>query len=144
MKEKIGIDATTESNPPKTHEVTGPLDDAKATDPEKKESSRATNLLFRAIYQNTPIMMHSIGMSHELVSVNRNWLETMGYEEAEVIGRKSSDFLTEASRRYAAEVALPRFLKTGAAKDVAYQMVKKNGEVIDVLLSAVAEIDSDG
>lgn len=144
MKEQIGIDATTESNPPKTHEVTGPLDDAKATDPEKKESSRATNLLFRAIYQNTPIMMHSIGMSHELVSVNRNWLETMGYEEAEVIGRKSSDFLTEASRRYAVEVALPRFLKTGAAKDVAYQMVKKNGEVIDVLLSAVAEIDSDG
>ncbi len=79
-----------------------------------------------------------------MVSVHRNWLEVLGYEEGEVIGRKSSEFLTEESRRFAVEGALPKFIKTGSARDVAYQMVKKNGDVIDVLLSAVAEMDANG
>ena len=39
---------------------------------------------------------------------------------------------------------MPEFFKTGVARDVEYQMVKKNGEVIDVLLSAVAERDKAG
>ena len=108
------------------------------------ELSQAEEYPLRAIYENTPVMMHSIGASHQLVSVNRTWLEVLGYEESEVIGRKSSEFLTEESRRHAIEVTLPKFIETGSARDVASQMVKKNGDVIDVLFSAVAEIDAGG
>ena len=74
-----------------------------------------------------PVLMQSLGANLEIVSVNRIWLEVLGYEESEVIGRKSSEFLTQASRLSDAEVALPKFLKTGSARDVAYKMLKKTG-----------------
>ena len=106
---------------------------------------RDSEELYRSLYDNTPVMMHSIDPKDgTLVSVNNNWLEVLGYERGKVIGRRSTDFLTPASRRYAIEVALPEFHKTGVAKDVEYQMVKKSGEVIDVLLSAVGHWEETG
>ncbi len=109
-----------------------------------EEALRKSEERYRFLYENTPVMMHSIDHDGRLVSVNNYWLEVLGYERSEVIGRRSTDFLTEASRRYAAEVALPEFFKTGSARDVEYQIVKKNGEVIDVLLSAIADRDEAG
>ena len=68
----------------------------------------------------------------------------MGYKEDEVIGSKSTEFLTEASRKYAVEVVLPDFFKNGYCTEVPYEFVKKNGETIDVLLSAISEKDDSG
>ena len=99
---------------------------------------------YRSLYNNTPVMMHSIDHDGKLTTVNDYWLEALGYERSDVLGRRSTDFLTEASRRRAIEVNLPRFQRTGVAKDIEYQMVKKNGEVIDVLLSGTAEFDEHG
>ena len=123
---------------------TGLFEVPEPTEQQLEELPRAEEYSLRAIYENTPVMMHTIGASQQIISVNRNWLQVLGYEESEVIGRKSSEFLTEESRRYAIDVALPKFIKTGSARDVACQMVKKNGDVIDVLFSAVAEIDASG
>ncbi|MFQ5751410.1 MAG: sigma 54-interacting transcriptional regulator, partial [bacterium] len=105
---------------------------------------RASEARYRTLYHHTPVMMHSIDRNGKLVSVNDFWLTTLGYEREEVIGRNSTEFLTEESQRYFKEVAFPEFLKTGFAKDVGYQMVKKNGEVIDILLSAIVEKDVTG
>ncbi|MFQ6043735.1 MAG: PAS domain-containing protein, partial [Candidatus Poribacteria bacterium] len=110
-----------------------------------EEELRTSEERFRSLYNNhTPVMMHLVDWDGNLVNVNDYWLEVLGYERGEVIGRKSTDFLTEESRRHAIEVAMPEFLKTGFAKDVEYHMVKKNGEVIDVLLSAIADRDREG
>ena len=109
-----------------------------------EEALRKSEERYRSMYNNTPIMLHSIDPNGQLVSVSDYWLESMGYEPNEVIGRKSTDFLSEASRRYAKEVTLPEFFKTGFAKNVPYQFVKKNGEIIDVLLSAISERDEEG
>ena len=99
---------------------------------------------YQSLYNNTPVMMHSLDAEGKLITVNDYWLQVLGYERSEVLGRMSADFLTEASRRHAVDVDLPRFLQTGVAKDVEYQMVKKNGDVIEVLLSATAEFDEQG
>ena len=61
-----------------------------------------------------------------------------------MIGRPSTDFLTEESRCYALETVLPEFMHTGICQDVAYQFVKKDGEILDILLSATAEWDACG
>jgi PAS domain S-box-containing protein len=99
---------------------------------------------YRSLYLNTPVMMHSIDREGRLLSVSKCWLESLGYEESEVLGRKSVEFLTPESRKYAEEIVLPEYFKKGACKNVPYQFVKKNGELIDVLLSAIAEFDADG
>ncbi|MBD3167969.1 MAG: PAS domain S-box protein [candidate division Zixibacteria bacterium] len=99
---------------------------------------------FRNIYNKTPVMLHSIDSDGLITNVSDYWLEVMGYKRDEVIGRKSVEFLTEQSRKYAREVILPDFYKNGFCNNVYYQFAKKNGEVIDVLLSAVVEKDSEG
>ena len=99
---------------------------------------------YRYLYENTPVMLHSIDGDCLLISVSNYWLEKLGYERSEVIGQKSTKFLTEESRRYAEEVVLPEYFKTSVCNRVAYQMVKKNGEIIDVLFSAIAERDRSG
>ena len=79
-------------------------------------------------------MVHSIDREARLVSVNRYWLEKLGYDRSEVIGRNFTEFLTDASSRFARDVVLPEFWKTGIAIEVEYQMVTNNGVVMDVLL----------
>ncbi|MHC1704951.1 MAG: PAS domain S-box protein [Tenuifilaceae bacterium] len=96
------------------------------------------------IYNNSPVMLHSIDSNGRLVSVSNYWLDIMGYERSEVIGRSSSDFLTPESREYAKNVVLPEFIQNGICKNVPYQFVKKNGEIIDTLLSAISEKDNIG
>ncbi len=99
---------------------------------------------YRSLYNNTPVMMQSIDSRGRLISVSDYWLDTLGYERAEVLGRESVEFLTPESRRFAREVVLPEYFKTGACRDVPYQIVKKNGEVVDVLLSAIVERNAAG
>ena len=89
-------------------------------------------------------MLHSIDQNGRLVSVSNYWTEALGYERSEVIGKKITQFFTEESQRYAEAIALPRFFRTGFVKEIPYQLVKKNGEIIDVLLSATLETNKHG
>lgn len=99
---------------------------------------------YRSIYNKTPAMLHSIDSSGAVVSVSDYWLDVMGYNRHEVIGRKSTDFLTESSKTYATTVSIPQFIHNGFLKDISYRFVKKNGEIMDTLLSAISETDKDG
>lgn len=96
------------------------------------------------LYQNLPVMIHSIDRDGVIRRVNKAWLETMGYEAEEVLGKASTEFLTEDSRKYAREVVLPAFFRDGQCSNIHYKFVKKSGAEIEVLLSASAEFDSDG
>jgi len=99
---------------------------------------------YRTLYKNTPVMMHAIDRQGNLLTFSDTWLEKLGYTEAEVAGRPSTDFLTEESKIYAKTVMLPEFFEKGYVRDVPYRFQKKNGEVIDTLLSAVTEKNEDG
>ncbi|MBN2808681.1 MAG: PAS domain S-box protein [Deltaproteobacteria bacterium] len=111
----------------------------------KAESAlRESEERYRSIYHNTPAMLHSINLSGCLVSVSDHWLEVLGYTRNEVVGAPLVDFLTPASRVYAREEVLPEFFRTGSCKDISYQYVRKDGTVMDVLLSAIGDRDPDG
>ncbi|NOJ26205.1 EAL domain-containing protein [Vibrio coralliilyticus] len=108
-------------------------------------TQRANALLKQAkqsyinLYEKTPSAMHSIGPDGKLVSVSDEWLNLLGYERHEVIGRASTEFLTESSAKHAKDIILPIFFKTGKITDIHYQMIRKSGEVIDVELSGFLE-----
>jgi len=99
---------------------------------------------YRSLYHHTPAMLHSIDEKLRLVSVSDHWAEEMGYTPEEIVGRKLTDFFTPESKVYAEETVFAEFFNTGVCKDIPYRFIKKNGEVIDVLLSAIADRDRHG
>ncbi|RLB67975.1 MAG: transcriptional regulator, partial [Deltaproteobacteria bacterium] len=109
-----------------------------------EQALRESEERYRSIYHNTPAMLHSINLSGCLVSVSDHWLEALGYERNEVVGEPLLGFLAPESRRYAQEEVLPEFFRDGFCKDINYQYVRKNGSVMDVLLSAIGDRDKDG
>ncbi|MDD0808854.1 PAS domain S-box protein [Curvibacter sp. RS43] len=111
---------------------------------EQKQALELAQERLRTMYETTPAMMHSIDVQGRLLHVSDAWLAGLGYERHEVIGRLSSDFLTEESRRRAREEVLPNFFASGHCEAVPYQMITRQGQVIDVLLSAILERDAQG
>lgn len=99
---------------------------------------------YRQLYEQTPAMLHSIDSDRRLVSVSDLWLETLGYDRDEVLGRDLSEFLTPESARKALQEVLPVFMRTGRCQDIEYQFLRKDGSAVDVLLSATAELDEAG
>ena len=105
---------------------------------------RQSESRYRSLYHNTPAMLHSIDTEGRLLSVSDYWVEIMGYSREEILGRPLTDFLTADSMKHAREDVFPAFFRNGYCKDIAYQLVKKNGEIIDVLLSGIADRNPDG
>ncbi|MGD8335977.1 MAG: PAS domain S-box protein [Desulfobacterales bacterium] len=109
-----------------------------------EKALRESEERYRTLYHNTPAMLHSINMQGYLVSVSDHWAEALGYKRSEVIGKKLTDFLTQDSRRYYEQNVFPEFVRKGACKDIPYQFVKKNGDIIDILLSAIIDREASG
>lgn len=101
-------------------------------------------VLESSLLQSIPAMLHSIDDAGVIIDISQRWLEILGYSRSEVIGRKSTDFLTEESRSYAIENVLPEFFRTGRCMDIPYQIVARDGRILDVLLSATSERDENG
>ncbi len=100
---------------------------------------RASEQRFRDLYNKTPVMLHSLDTDGVLVNVSDYWLEALGYERREVLGRRLVEFMTEDSQRRSMNIELPTFFRNGEIRDFEYRFVKKSGEIIDVLLSSRAE-----
>lgn len=109
-----------------------------------EEELRKSVERYRSLYHKTPVMLHSLDTEYRIVSVSEYWLDIMRYERIEVIGRRFADFLTDSSRRYVEEVVFRDVLETGSCREVSCEVVKKNREKMDVLLSIVAERNGDG
>ena len=99
---------------------------------------------YRQLYNRTPAMLQSFDRDLKLVSVSDRWLEVMGYERDEVIGRHITEFVTKDSRQLFRRESLPALLRTGFVTDAPRQLTKKNGEIIDTRISTVAEQDDRG
>jgi len=105
------------------------------------EESRAS---FRTLYESTPALLQSIDLEGRILTVSDAWLTSLGYARAQVIGRPCIDFLLPASRSYAQQVALPEFFARGRADGVPLKMLRQDGQVMDVLWSAVLQRDITG
>ena len=103
-----------------------------------------SELRVRRLYEATPAILHSIGPDGRILHVSDRWLALLGYRRDEVVGRLSSDFLTPASQAHAREVVLPAFFRNGHCDRVEYQFVRRDGGIVDVLLSAVLDRDDNG
>jgi PAS domain S-box-containing protein len=94
---------------------------------------------FRTLYRDTPLPLHSLGSDGRIDQVSDAWLSLLGYTRGEVIGRRFTDFMTAESKAQRRNVDRPILLQGGNITEAAYHLVKKSGEVIDVLLSLRVE-----
>ena len=110
---------------------------------EVAQALRNSERRYRTLYNDTPVMLHSIDNDGRLVAVNDHWLRVMGYTRDEVLGRPVTDFHTVESRRRAIE-GIAKLRAGEPRRDIEYRLVKRDGELIDVLLSATVERDEAG
>lgn len=109
-----------------------------------EQALRQSEARYRNLYHLTPAMLHSIDTNGRIVSVSDYWVEMLGYDREEVIGRPLIDFLTPKATQYALETVMPNFFNNGFVKDVTYEFIKKDGNVVEVMLSAIAERGTNG
>ncbi len=115
-----------------------------ACDPSVVAELKASAERLRLVYDNAPVMLQVCDADTRIVSVNRYWLETLGYRWEEVKGRQTLEFMTPSARKDAIHKVIPSLLRTGTMEGFEYQLVKKSGERIDVALTAVSELDAHG
>jgi diguanylate cyclase (GGDEF)-like protein/PAS domain S-box-containing protein len=96
---------------------------------------------YQLLYEATPAMLHSIDAQGRLVHVSDVWLTTLGYARDEVTGRLVVDFLTPASRAYATGTVIPELFRTGQCQGIEYQAVRKDGTLVDIVMSSVIQHD---
>ena len=99
---------------------------------------------YEKLFENVPVMLHSTNAEGELTDVNDLWLQTMGYTRDEVLGKDARQFLTSDSLARVNQTTLARLLKNGSIINVPYQAIKKNGEIIHILVNSYVERNTDG
>ncbi|WP_420582722.1 PAS domain S-box protein [Reichenbachiella sp.] len=92
---------------------------------------------FKAMYYNTPALFNSVDSEGKITEVGEYFLEATGFTREEVVGKMAFDFLTPESKSYGLSKVFPEYVQTGYCKDIPFQFVKKNGEIMDVLFSSV-------
>jgi PAS domain S-box-containing protein len=98
---------------------------------------------FRSLYNRTPVMLHSLNQNGDFVSVSDYWLAKLGYQRLQIIGKNIGEFFTKASFKDSVKVRIPELNKRGYDFDIPYQVIKRNGEVMDVLVSTIIEKSPD-
>jgi PAS domain S-box-containing protein len=96
---------------------------------------------YRDLYQSTPAMLHTIDTEGRITAVSDHWLNNLGYTREDVIGRSILDFMSKASREPLLDGKVKDIIAAGQRKNVPREMVTKNGEILDVVMSARAEQD---
>jgi len=99
---------------------------------------------YRDLYHATPAMLHTIDGEGNIKDVSDHWLEKMGYEREDVIGRPITDFMSHESQESVLGDGLQNLINQGDSKNVPRQMMTQAGDVMDVLMSASTELDQLG
>ncbi len=96
------------------------------------------------LYHNAPCGYHSIDGEGFYVRINDTELSWLGYTKEEVIGKKRfQDFLSPESLKIFEE-SFPRSKERGWVKGMEYDLIRKDGSILPVLLSATALKDPSG
>ena len=95
------------------------------------------------LYDNAPAGYHSLDAEGRFVRINQTELDWLGYTREDVVGRRFTDFVTPASQAVF-RTNFPKFLSAGFIRDLEFDLVRKDGATLPVLLSATAIHDAAG
>jgi PAS domain S-box-containing protein len=89
-------------------------------------------------------MLHTVDGDGNIVAVTDHWLQKLGYQRDEVVGRPITDFMTKTDQQRYTAGRLKELMLQGEFTNDARQLVTKDGRVIDLLVSGIARRDESG
>ncbi len=102
----------------------------------------------RAVFENLlfelPMMVIAIDGEGKIINANQAVLDVLGFVGQEVTGMFALDLLTAQSRTMLKEKILPEMFETGRFMNIDVELVKKNGETVEMLMSSVAHKNAAG
>lgn len=103
-----------------------------------------SNTVLNEIFNNAPCGLHSLNKDGIFVAINDTELNWLGYTREEVVNKMSfGDLCTEEGKVQFRE-SFPKFIREGFVRDVAFEMVRKDGTHLPVLLNSRANYNEKG
>jgi PAS domain S-box-containing protein len=96
------------------------------------------------LYESTPAMLHTVDAEGRIIAVSNHWLDKLGYQRNEVIGRSILEFFADKSREPLLGGRLRQVISQANLQNVPREIVTRSGEILEVLVSARAERDERG
>ncbi|MGQ1908978.1 PAS domain S-box protein [Marinifilum sp. RC60d5] len=98
---------------------------------------------YKILYDNAPLGYHSLDKNGNFVDVNQTWLNLLGYEKEEVIGKNYADLLhPDYLDRFVNNFS--KFKSRGFVRDVHFKLRHKNGTYIPIALEGGTGCHPDG
>ena len=110
---------------------------------ELSDQARA-NFKYRTLYRSTPAMLHTVDGDGLIITVTNHWLSKLGFTRDEVLGRPITDFMSVADQKKYADGGLRELIEEGDFNNLERQMVSKDGQPIDLVMSAISHRDENG
>jgi PAS domain S-box-containing protein len=95
------------------------------------------------LYDNSPTGYHSLDVDGNVVRINQTELDWLGYTRDDVIGRPIAAFLTPASCTIF-QAHFPGYKARGWLRDLELELIRKDGSILPVIVSATAIYDETG
>jgi PAS domain S-box-containing protein len=111
---------------------------------ERTEELRASNEIIMDLYNNAPCGYHSLDKDGFFILINDTELRWLGYSRDEIVGKVAFRDLLTANSLKTFEANFPGFKERGWVSDLEFEMVRKDGTILLVLLNATTITDSNG
>jgi PAS domain S-box-containing protein len=100
---------------------------------------------FRNLCLTAPVMLMALDPDCRISDVSNYWLQTMGYDRADVVGKDGYAFITPESKHRLEEAIEQNHQRHETViKNLPLKVVRKDGSTIDVLSTSVAQLDGAG
>jgi PAS domain S-box-containing protein len=114
---------------------------------ERVKAEEATKLAaeeIRDLYNNAPCGYHSLDKDGVYIRINDTELSWLGYSREEVVGKMTMREMMTHKSQIDYDRNFPQFKELGWVRDLNIDLVRRDGSILPVLLSASAIKDAEG
>ena len=99
---------------------------------------------YQWLFRKLPVMATSIAEDGSFLDVSDAFLDRLGYERDEVVGRRPTDFVTEKSAKRIEQEFRPALRRTGRLENKPVGILTRSGELVRCMTDSIVEYDPDG
>jgi len=99
---------------------------------------------YQWLFRKAPVMATSIGGDGTYRDVNDAFLQRLGFQREDMLGRRPADFVTPESAKRIDKELMPTLRRRGRIENKSISFMTHNGEVVEFLTSSVVEHDPEG